>query len=137
MRPVSLHTVMNLLHATPSQPCTLEPHSRQLSFPMLGEPPLLFEFWCRALLEAGFVGSRSREMQLAKFLVRNEMTKLMHLQFAVHPSRWTGAEAFSAAELESVWSMRMLTCGPRAYPIANEVLELVWDNQRRNRSRSR
>ena len=98
---------------------------------------MLFEFWCRVLLEAGFVGSRSREMQLAKFLVRNEMTKIMHLQFAVHPSRWAGAEAFSADELETVWCIRKLADGPRAYAVADEVLDLVWADQARVRSRSR
>ena len=58
------------------------------------------------LVETGFCGTKVRETNLARFLVRNEITKLGHLQFADHPSGWPGAEAFSAEELDAVWAMK-------------------------------
>ena len=75
---------------------------------MLGEPPSLFAYWCRALDEVGFSGNRLRASLLAKFLVKNEMIRIKHLKFAVHPSLWDGAESFSASELDAVWNIRCL-----------------------------
>ena len=72
---------------------------------VMAQPPLV-QFGRHVLSDNGFTGSAERAQLVAHFLARNQLTKLVHLQHADHPSTWLGAQTLEAAELEIVWGLR-------------------------------
>ena len=58
------------------------------------------------LKDAKFAGSSERAVVIARFLVKNEITKPLHLQYCDHPSEWVDASEFEPDELQAVWNLR-------------------------------
>ena len=67
---------------------------------------LIVVFWQHILDENGFAGRDERKEVLAQFLARNHLTRLLHLQYAEHPSKWLGAEGVANEELEFIWGLK-------------------------------
>ena len=63
-------------------------------------------FWRSMLAKQGFGGGAAREERLAKFIAKNLITKVEHLEYADHPSEWMDAEGITPDELQAVWNLR-------------------------------
>ena len=46
------------------------------------------------------------EEKTARFLLRNAVTKLAHLEDVDHPRDWVGSHELEAVELDFVWGLR-------------------------------
>jgi hypothetical protein len=63
-------------------------------------------FWRSMLAKNGFGGGTAREQRVAKFIAKNQITKIEHLKYADHPSKWLDAEGITPDELQAVWNLR-------------------------------
>ena len=63
-------------------------------------------FWRGMLTQNGFGGGAAREARVAKFIAKNQITKIEHLKYADHPSEWLDAEGLTHDELQAVWDLR-------------------------------